>query len=503
MGDAADHGRELERTEPRSHRPGELDLEGPGKSYGPNDPTHAIPHTNPRDADTITAGELGRDPRTRTRLDVEPVATGDVEAQDPTLDASSPAELAARIHADPRPADAAAGDDRGDEIDDASTARETPDATLPTTPEPRAEVAKPPSIKGAEAPGLPGVLVGHETAAVGQKVEGFYRSVATMFEAWIARRKSENTRRAYRRDVMDFVEFLGIQWPSVDAQGRIVGEDESWRLLQATVPSVQAWRDYLLDERNLAPNTLNRRVSSLSGFYRFLRESAAEMRLPITVPNPAHSQFISREVQEPVTPTEALSPTRARQLIALPDGEGVIASRDRAVLKFYLYSGCRIGTGCRLNVEDFIDDDEDPKIRIQEKGKGKSKRALGINAIAADALREYIDRAGLVSGPLFRPRSSSKGEELAARRMEVSTMYRLVQSYLVRLPKAMREHELEDGRVETRCIYSPHSIRATTATVLLDAGEDIRDVQKLLGHKHVTVTQVYDKRRRGTKDRLV
>lgn len=42
--------------------------------------------------------------------------------------------------------------------------------------------------------------------------------------------------------------------------------------------------------------------------------------------------------------------------------------------------------------------------------------------------------------------------------------------------------------------------RATTATLLLDAGEDIRDVQKLLGHKHVTVTQVYDKRRRGTKD---
>lgn len=386
----------------------------------------------------------------------------------------------------------------------------------------RAEVAKRPSLKETE--GLPVVLLGHETPAIQEKVQAFYGSVAAMFEAWLARRKSENTRRAYRRDVMDFVEFLGIPWkPSASSSSSTAAdytkataghsshrrtseagaiEDGSWRLLQVTVPTVQAWRDYLYDERNLAPNTLNRRVSSLSGFYRFMREAAAEMRLPITVPNPAHSQFIGREVQEAVTPTEALSPTRARQLISLPEGEGVVASRDRAILKFYLYSGCRIGTGCRLNVEDFVDDDEDPKLRIQEKGKGKSKRSLGINVIAADALREYIERAGLVSGPLFRPRQRSKGGEapLASRRMDTSTMYRLVQSYLVRIPKAMREHEMPDGTVQTRCMYSPHALRATTATVLLDAGEDIRDVQKLLGHKHVTVTQVYDKRRRGTKD---
>ena len=120
------------------------------------------------------------------------------------------------------------------------------------------------------------------------------------------------------------------------------------------------------------------------------REAAAEGRLPITVPNPAHSQFISRETQEPVTPTEALSATRVRQLLSLPEGDSPIACRDRAILKFYLYSGVRIGTGCRLKVEDFLDDDEDPRVLIQEKGRGKSKRKLGINVLAADALREYI-----------------------------------------------------------------------------------------------------------------
>lgn len=346
------------------------------------------------------------------------------------------------------------------------------------------------------AEGLPPVLIGHSTPMLEDKVRGFYGSVATMFEAWLARRKSENTRRAYRRDVMDFVEFMGVRWPTAE----MPQPDESWRLLQATVPHVQAWRDFMHDERGLAPNTLNRRVSSLSGFYRFLREAAAEMRLPITVPNPAHSQFIGREVQAPVTPTEALSATRARQLMALPEGEDVLAYRDRAILKFYLYTGVRIGTGCRLHVADFIDDEEDPKVRIQEKGKGKSKRPVGINVIAADAIRQYLEHAELTSGPLFRPRLNPRSAKLADRAMDVSTMYRIVQGYLTQLPRAMKEHELPDGSVELRCLYSPHSIRATTATLLLDAGEDIRDVQKLLGHKHVTVTQVYDKRRRGTKD---
>ncbi len=345
------------------------------------------------------------------------------------------------------------------------------------------------AVSEGSAPGLPPIFTGHATPVLQESVGRFYASVEAMFEAWLDRRRSPNTQRAYRRDVMDFVEFLGIKWP-----------EESHRLLQATVPQVQAWRNYLHGERDAAPNTLNRRVSSLSGFYRFMREAASEARLPITVPNPAHSQFIGREVQEAVTPTEALSANRARQLVSLPEGESVLAHRDRAILKLYLYTGARIGTGCRLKVEDFIDDDEDPKVRIQEKGRGKSKRALGVNVIAADALREYIAAAGLTSGPLFRPRKSSRSEKLAERSMDVSTMYRLVQGYLEKLPRAMQEVELEDGKKAKRCIYSPHSLRASTATLLLDAGEDIREVQKLLGHKHVTVTQVYDKRRRGTKD---
>jgi site-specific recombinase XerC len=83
-------------------------------------------------------------------------------------------------------------------------------------------------------------------------------------------------------------------------------------------------------------------------------------------------------------------------------------------------------------------------------------------------------------------------------------MYRPVQRYLARLPASLQEEEVtdEDGTVKKikRCIYTPHSLRATTATLLLDAGVDIIKVKELLGHRHVTTTQIHDKRWRSTKE---
>ncbi|MBM3798180.1 MAG: hypothetical protein FJW31_30025 [Acidobacteria bacterium] len=73
-----------------------------------------------------------------------------------------------------------------------------------------------------------------------------------------------------------------------------------------------------MTKASMAPKTLNRRVSSLSSFLKFLAGAAAELRLPITVPNPAHAQFISREASDPVEETRALSLARARQLMTMP-----------------------------------------------------------------------------------------------------------------------------------------------------------------------------------------
>ncbi len=79
-------------------------------------------------------------------------------------------------------------------------------------------------------------------------------------------------------------------------------------------------------------------------------------------------------------------------------------------------------------------------------------------------------------------------------------MYLLIESYLERPPGAMKDDQLEGGQTIRRCIYTPHSLRATTATLLLDANVDIIKVKDLLGQRHVTTTQIYDKRRRSTSE---
>jgi len=84
--------------------------------------------------------------------------------------------------------------------------------------------------------------------------------------------------------------------------------------------------------------------------------------------------------------------------------------------------------------------------------------------------------------------------------MTALTMYLLIEEYLRKLPGAVKEIERADGAKHAECIFTPHSLRATTATLLLDAGVDIRKVRDLLGHRHITTTQIYDKRRHSTAE---
>jgi len=128
-------------------------------------------------------------------------------------------------------------------------------------------------------------------------------------------------------------------------------------------------------EQGKAPKTLNRLISSLSSFYKYLAGAAAELRLPINVPNPAHAQFIARESSDPLEGTRALSATRARQLMGLPTGDGMLDYRDRAILKTYLYTGVRLATACRLRVRDLIRMATKPRLRSTRKATAIAQSA--------------------------------------------------------------------------------------------------------------------------------
>src|SRR5262245_35696098 len=331
------------------------------------------------------------------------------------------------------------------------------------------------------------ILHGQETPEVQLRVRQFLFAVASIYESWLGRRSSPHTRRAYDQDVMHFVRrFLRLDWP-----------DEASEILHVSVHTVQRYRDWLVAE-NAAPKTVNRRVSSLSSFYKYLGAAAAELRLPVVVPNPAHSQFIPRAASDPVDETKALSVARARQLLALPTGDTVLDYRDRAILKFYLYSGARLATGCRLLVEDLHVDENGTTVRLSE--KGGRRRTIGLHYAAGQALQEYVQQAGLTSGTLFRARRNSRSKKLGQKPPVPLAMYPLLTGDLPRLPGAMREEALPEGRKRSCCVYTPHSLRATTATLLLESGVDLCKVQELLGHRHVTTTQIYDKRRRRTSE---
>jgi hypothetical protein len=155
---------------------------------------------------------------------------------------------------------------------------------------------------------------------------------------------------------MAFVEFCRFAWP-----------EDSAKLRRVSILDVQAFKDSMAKHGG-APKTINRRISSLSSFYKFLSGPAAEPRLPITVPNPSHAQFISRESSDPVDET-APSPKH---------------------------------------------------------GRG--------------------------SGPLFRPFRCRRGDILASRRMNQRSMYRVLMSYLERLPGAMHEIELSTGENDQVCV---------------------------------------------------
>jgi len=267
------------------------------------------------------------------------------------------------------------------------------------------------------------------------------------------RNVSSNTVTAYRNDLESFVDFLTKDY--------IVTSREALDLAAVDHVAVRAWLAHLA-RRRLSRSSMARHLSALRSFYRFLQREGVVAR------NPARAVATpKKEKKLPVV----LQTDDIAILFDEPDLDSPLGRRDRAWLELLYASGLRISELVAIDLDDI----ELRARLVKVFGKGAKERIVPFGKKAEEAIRIWLsDRATLVSNddeehPLF---VNSRGGRITAR-----SVRRLFDRYL--------------KRASLRAGASPHTLRHSFATHLLNSGADLRAIQELLGHVSLSTTQKY------------
>jgi len=260
---------------------------------------------------------------------------------------------------------------------------------------------------------------------------------------------SAYTVKSYREDLLQAVDFF---------RERLGGQATVARVTTRVVRAYLAW----LTEQGYAKTTVARRIAALRSWFRFLCRQSA-----LTV-NPAEGVRSPR--RDKILP-HFLSAQDVERLLAAPKGDEPLSKRDKAILETLYSAGLRVGELAGLNLDDL--DLESATVTVRGKGKRERLALLGIPA--QKALREWLQRRT----ELITPARKQPAVFLNQRggRLTVRSVGRMLEKYLALAGLDPRT--------------SPHTLRHCFATHLLDAGADIRGVQELLGHRHLTTTQIY------------
>ena len=217
-------------------------------------------------------------------------------------------------------------------------------------------------------------------------------------------------------------------------------------------------RRYLaqLRDKNHRPRTIARKLSSLRSLLRFL------MREGYIKSNP--SSLLMTPKLDKILP-QFLSEQEMKKFIEMPKLEDEYGYRDRAILESLYSAGLRVGELVGLNVDsiDYISN------IVKVLGKGKKERLVPIGDKAVTAVREYLNRRKHNPSALFLNKS---GTRLTAR-----SVCNITHKYI-------KLAGVREG-------ISPHALRHSFATHLLNRGADLRSVQELLGHVNLSTTQIY------------
>ncbi|MBI4563382.1 MAG: tyrosine recombinase XerC [Planctomycetes bacterium] len=261
-----------------------------------------------------------------------------------------------------------------------------------------------------------------------------------------AQGKSAHTIRAYEADLRAFFEFLG-------------GEGEP---PEASAVDMTALRRYLSHRvaANFSKASTARTLACLRSFYSFLE------RRGIVDRNPA--RLVRNPKQERKLPN-VLDEGEVRRFLESVVGDSFTRRRDRALLETIYSSGLRVSEAAGLDVPD-VGDGEVLRIRG---GKGNKDRLAPLGAVARRAIQAYLEvrrRETLAEGKaLF---VNAKGH-----RLDVRSIRRIIGASAAAAGLAKR--------------VTPHTLRHSFATHLLDRGADLRSVQELLGHENLVTTQIY------------
>lgn len=266
----------------------------------------------------------------------------------------------------------------------------------------------------------------------------------------LERNASELTIKSYGDDFASFDDYLE------DRVGPISSPE------QLTIPILRGYVAYL-HECQYARSTIARRLAALRSFFRYtLREG-------LTTSNPAkalRTPRAGRKLPHFLTTEQVLA------LLEAPPANEPLGLRDRAIFETLYSAGLRVAELVGLNVQDW---DRDANI-LRVFGKGKKERIAPIGSFAARALDRWL------AVRQVDPRAPARDHDALfvnrfGRRLTTRSIGRMIDKHLL--------HAGLDK------ITSPHTLRHSFATHLLDGGADLRAVQELLGHKSLTTTQIY------------
>jgi integrase/recombinase XerD len=270
---------------------------------------------------------------------------------------------------------------------------------------------------------------------------------------WLAVEKgrARTTLDAYRRDLTAYSRWLGGRPLDEVREGDLAGY----------VGSLRA--------RGLAPATVARATVSVRRLHRFLAEEGR------AGDDPGH------DLEVPSVPAglpKALTVEQVESLLASPVGDGPLVLRDRALLEVLYGTGTRISELVGLSVAD-VDLDERLLVVF---GKGAKERVVPMGRHAATALGDWLSGAG---------RGALQGDDARLTRDDLEAVFLNARGRRLTRQGAwlvVREH---GSRVGLSGQLTPHVLRHSCATHLLDNGADIRTVQELLGHASISTTQRY------------